>query len=80
MARQPRKRKIRMHVIPEPEPDTRSVLVYTGEGTVVMRGSGNVTMECGNCGVPLLVGVKVAQFRDLVFRCPNCDQYNETLA
>jgi uncharacterized Zn finger protein len=47
---------------------------------VVMRGAGNVTMECGNCGAPLLVGVKVAQFRDLVFRCPACGQFNETLA
>jgi uncharacterized Zn finger protein len=76
----PKKRRIRLMVIPEPEQGTRSVLVYTGEGTVVMRGPGNVVMECGNCGVPLLEGVKVAQIQNLVFRCPSCGSFNETLA
>lgn len=76
----PKKRKVRLNVIPEPEPNTRSVLIYTGEGTVVMRGPGKVTMECGNCGVPLIVGVNVAQIRGVVFRCPSCGQFNESLA
>jgi len=73
-------RRIRMMVIPEPEPNTRSVLVYTGEGTVVMRGPGNVIMECGNCQVPLTEGVGVAQVQSLVLRCPNCGEFNESLA
>lgn len=76
----PKKRRIRLAVIPEPEPNTRSVLIYTGEGTVVMRGPGNVTMECGNCGAPIIVGVKTSQLQNLVFKCPNCGAFNETLA
>jgi uncharacterized Zn finger protein len=75
-----RKRRIRTRVIPEPEANTRSVLIYEGEGTVVMKGPGNVIMECGNCGVPLVEGVAVNQLQNLVFRCPNCGEYNETLA
>ena len=74
------KRHIKLMVIPEPEPNTRSVLIYTGEGTVVMRGPGNVVMECGNCGVPLIEGLGVAQLQSLVFKCPSCGQFNETLA
>jgi predicted RNA-binding Zn-ribbon protein involved in translation (DUF1610 family) len=73
-------RHIAMMVISEPEPNTRSVLVYTGEGTVVMRGPGNVVMDCGNCGAPLIEGVPVANLQGIVFRCPNCGQFNDTLA
>ncbi len=74
------KRHIQLMVIPEPEPNTRSVIVYTGEGTVVMKGPGNAIMECGNCGVPLIEGVPVANIRNIVFRCPSCGAFNETLA
>lgn len=74
------KRRIQLMVIPEPEPNTRSVFIYTGEGTVVMRGDANVVMECGNCGVPLIDGVPVGNLRSIVFRCPNCGAFNETLA
>lgn len=73
-------RHIKLMVIPEPDPDTRTIFVYTGEGTVVMRGTGNVVMECGNCGVPLVDGIPVSQIRSIVFKCPNCGQFNDTLA
>jgi len=75
-----RPRRLRLAVIPEPEPGTRSVLIYTGEGTVIMNGPGNLVMECGNCGVPLVKGVKTNQLRNLVFKCPNCGAFNETIA
>ena len=68
-----------MMVIPPPPNNTRSVIVYTGPGTVAMRGSGNVTMVCGNCGSPLLENVKTSQFRNLVVLCKNCSSFNETL-
>jgi len=67
-------------VIPEPEANTRSVIVYEGEGTVVMKGPGNAVMECGNCGVPLVEGVPVGNIQSIVFKCPSCGEYNETLA
>jgi hypothetical protein len=73
-------RHIQLMVIPEPEANTRSVLNYVGEGTVAMRGPGNVVMECGNCGVPLIVGVPVSAVQNMVFRCQSCGAFNETLA
>lgn len=73
------KRRVRLAVIPEPESDTRSVIVYTGEGTVAMRGQGKVVLECGNCGKPIVDGLAMTQVRNLVFRCNNCGAYNETL-
>jgi predicted RNA-binding Zn-ribbon protein involved in translation (DUF1610 family) len=75
----PKKRHLRLAVIDEPEPGTRAVINFVGEGTVVMRGAGNVVMECGACGVPLIVGVKTAQIQNVVFKCPNCGAYNETV-
>jgi len=72
------RRTVRMVVIPQPAPNTRSVLLYTGPGTVAMRGQGNVTMICGNCGKPLLENIKTSQVRNLVFRCNNCGMFNET--
>ncbi len=74
-----KKPRVSLAVIPEPEPDTRSVLVYTGEGTVVMRGDGNLTIECGNCKAPLVVGLNTSQLQNLVLKCPQCGEFNETL-
>ncbi|MEX1133756.1 MAG: hypothetical protein WED83_02810 [Acidimicrobiia bacterium] len=67
-------------VIPEPEPNTRSVLIRSGEGTVVMQGEGKVILECGNCHEPLVQGIEMKQLKNLVFKCNNCGVYNETLA
>jgi hypothetical protein len=73
------KRRIRLRVIPEPEPNSRSIIRYTGEGTVAMRGSGDIVMECGNCGSPLIDGVPMKTLINIVFICSNCGAYNETL-
>jgi predicted RNA-binding Zn-ribbon protein involved in translation (DUF1610 family) len=72
------RRTARMAVIPEPAPNTRSVIIYTGPGTVAMKGGANVTMVCGNCGSPILEGIKTSQVQSLVFRCNNCQAFNET--
>jgi predicted RNA-binding Zn-ribbon protein involved in translation (DUF1610 family) len=77
--KKPSKRRIRLAVIPEPEQGTRSVIIYTGEGTVVMRGGGNVIMECGSCGARLVDGLKTAQLQGIVLKCPQCQAFNETL-
>jgi hypothetical protein len=79
-SRRKRGRTIAMAVIPEPEPGTRSVLHYTGEGTVMMRGEGQTTLVCGKCAAPLAVGVQVTALQSLVITCKNCGSYNETLA
>src|SRR5438105_4080186 len=72
------KRHLRLMIISEEEAKKRGIFQFTGEGTTVLfSGSGNVVMECGNCGVPLLDGVPVGMMLGLVVLCPNCGEYNE---
>ena len=79
--KKPSKRTIALRVIPEPEPDTRSVLSMVGSGTVALKGDGsNLVMECGNCGAPLIEGAPMTSVQNLVFRCNRCGEYNETMA
>lgn len=79
MVKAPKGRVIRMVIIPEPPPGTRSVLKYTGAGTVVAQGPGNTTMACGKCGAPLIKGAAVQTLRNIVLICKNCGSYNESL-
>jgi hypothetical protein len=72
------KRRVRLRVIPEPSPGTRSILRVGGKGTVLMKGGGDAILECGNCGVPLLVDVWVSHVRGIVAVCPSCESFNET--
>jgi hypothetical protein len=48
-------KRIHLRSIPEPEPNTRTVFVYEGPGTVVFRGEGGggTTFVCASCQSPL---------------------------
>ncbi len=70
---------IKLRVIPKPAEGTRSVINLTGPGTVAFSGHGDVVLECGNCGEPLAENVQEGQLSNLVIRCNNCAEYNETL-
>lgn len=75
-----RKRVIPLHVIPEPERGTRSVMVRApGDDTVFFRSTDlGVEMVCGKCKAPLIVGMDVSRVRRMVFQCARCQSYNET--
>ncbi len=77
----PAKHHIRLHVIPEPAQGTRSVMIKTGGGSLVMRGDGapRVVMDCGACGTRLVQGVAVSQFGQVALRCNSCGSFNETV-
>jgi hypothetical protein len=75
-----RKRHLRLAVIPEPEPMTRTVLKHYGEGTVILQGPAQVVMDCGNCGEPLTDGWRPDLIENVVLVCHNCGSFNETLA
>jgi hypothetical protein len=80
----PRRIRIKLAVIPEPEPDSRTIYqaLDPGQGTVLVTGGLNpprVTLECGNCGAPLVEGLKTSQLHNLVFLCNACGFYNETV-
>lgn len=73
---------IRLMIVTNPDPKTRTIIEYTGEGTVIIRGEDATTtrsMVCGNCLAPLVVGVRVDAVRGLILRCSRCGSYNETL-
>lgn len=68
-----------LRVIPEPEPETRSVIVFTGEGTVAMRGGDTGFVHlCGGCGAPLIVDVRPGGVVNMVFKCNGCGAFNES--
>lgn len=70
---------ILLGAIPEPEPETRTVLILNGPGTIIMKGPGDLLMLCGSCETPLVVGMSVSQVQNLVFKCNACSSFNETL-
>lgn len=66
-------------VIPEPEPNTRSVLRSHADvlDTIVMRGNGDIDFICGKCSAPLGQGLQSGQIRNVVLFCKRCKSYNE---
>jgi hypothetical protein len=70
-------------VIPEPEPNTRSVLTRGDDPnrslTPFFTGDGDVNSLCGGCGFTLCEKMaNAAQTSLLVFQCPRCEAFNET--
>lgn len=77
------KRHIRLRVIPEPDPETRSVFEKLPGAPDSVFFTGSQTMDahvCGSCHAPLIMGLTLLQFHKLVLRCSQCGKYNETLA
>lgn len=70
----------KLNVIPEPAPDTRSVLRMQGEGTVVIRveDAERPVHTCGACDAPLIVGLGLLHIQNVVLRCNGCGAFNET--
>lgn len=78
--------RIDMFVIPEPDPDTRLVFVsegirdrpYFSHGPQV---AGEIDLVCGGCGHVLIEGApSVQNFVNMVLKCPQCGEFNETRA
>jgi hypothetical protein len=75
----------RLHVIPEPAPGTRSVFQKPAaprdDRTPFVTNGGALNYVCGNpdCGLLLLKNVEIEQVSNLVFKCPSCGSYNETI-
>lgn len=69
---------ISLKVIPEPDPNTRSVFIYDGEGTVAFTGyQVGLALVCGSCKSHLVVGILRENIQNIVIRCKNCGSYNE---
>jgi DNA-directed RNA polymerase subunit RPC12/RpoP len=72
----------RLHVIPEPVPNTRAVLTKHDEADrdrLFFEGhEADLSYDCGTCGAPLAVGVRPGQLSNLVLQCSDCKSFNET--
>jgi len=69
--------KIPLKIIPEPEPETRTVLILKGLSPA-FRGQGNVDLTCGNCGQVLVEGAGSGfTISNVVIKCPKCGYFNE---
>lgn len=70
--------EIKLKVIPEPDPDTRSVFIYNGEGTIAFRGFDvGLALTCGQCNSHLVVGIPRENVRNIVLKCNSCGAFNE---
>jgi DNA-directed RNA polymerase subunit RPC12/RpoP len=68
-----------LRVIPEPDPETRSVFRKVGDGTILFQGRlSSTAYVCGKCGEPLVVGMPLEELVNLVLGCANCGAFNET--
>ena len=73
------KERVPLRVIPEPDPDTRTVFEKLGEGTTLFQGfDTNIALVCGTCGAPLAAGLQQTQIQGIVLRCKQCMAFNET--
>ena len=62
-----------------PEDDTGHRIVLAPPAALALKGAGSIDIVCGGCGTVL---IQCAQpylvLHDLVIRCPNCKQCNDT--
>ena len=66
----------KMKVIPEPAPNTRSVLAPTFKGPVI-QSEGPLSYACGQCETTLMRNVDYKQVRQVVIKCFACGAFNE---
>lgn len=72
--------RVALKVIPEPDPNTRSVLGKIGDGTIMMHGQDTgIALCCGACGEPLIVGLRIGQVQNIVLKCNGCGAHNDTI-
>lgn len=73
------KDRVPLRVIPEPDPNTRTVFEKMGDGTILFQGfETNIALVCGTCGAPLAAGIHPTQMKSVVLRCKRCNAFNET--
>jgi hypothetical protein len=71
--------RIPLKVIPEPDPGSRSVFIQNGKESIVFSGrETEISLDCGQCGASLVVGLKQDQIRNIVLKCNQCGAFNDT--
>lgn len=71
--------EIFLMVIPEPDPNTRTVFESTTENTILFQGYDvGVALCCGKCRSRLTLGIARSQILGIVMKCNRCGAFNET--
>jgi predicted RNA-binding Zn-ribbon protein involved in translation (DUF1610 family) len=66
-----------MIVIPEPEQGTATVFIHKKKGNFAfIKGEGSNNYLCGACQNVLCEKVNRGQVVNIVFKCPNCGNFN----
>lgn len=71
----------KMKVIPKPKEGTRTVFEKKGNNEKIppfIKGTGDLYLLCGYCETVLCESVNSGQIRGIVFKCPVCNNYNDT--
>jgi len=68
--------KYNLEVIPEPEKNTRVILVNINK-IPVFKGQGDDNYYCGSCGFLLCEKIHRTQIKNIVLKCPGCKAFNE---
>jgi len=68
---------VKTRIIPEPRKDTRAVLMGEKLTGPFIKGNGPTTYICGVCRNILVENVFHGQIRNIVFKCPKCQSFNE---
>jgi|SRR3989344_6168193 len=69
-------KKITLHVIPEPQQNTRAILKFENEAKIDGPRSGNTNLYCGNCSKLLAEKLEEKMILNIVIRCA-CGSFNE---
>lgn len=72
--------KIPMKVIRPPKKGTRAILQSgdtSKEFIFIVGDGGNIDYVCGHCGNIICKNVFEGQIKNIVFKCPKCNHYNE---
>ena len=64
-------------VIPQPQKDTRTILTGGSLQGPFIKGKGSTTYICGVCRNILVEKVYHGQIKNVIFKCPKCQSYNE---
>lgn len=62
--------RVPLKAIPEPDPNSRAVFIKNGEGSIILSGrETQISLDCGQCGASLVVGLRRDQIRNIVLHC-----------
>ena len=67
-------------MIPKPKENARTVLVLKPDPdlpSIVIKGVGNLNLLCGYCEYVLCEKVGIGHIRNVVLKCPVCNNYND---